>query len=198
MIINQQPDLVVCGAAASSAQAKSAVAALKPDMAAVDISLGDSSGLNLIKDLHILNPTLPVLALSMHDESLYAERCLRAGARGYLMKREPTSALLTALRQVLAGKIYVSQRIADRLMERAAGRIMTGPQSPGDLLTDRELEVFQFLSEGRSTSQVAKALHLSMKTVSAHRENIKRKLGCKNASELVRFAISWAQQNQID
>ena len=197
-VINQHSDLTVCGQVDSGAKAMAAVASLKPDAVIVDISLEGRSGLDLIKDLKAQHPHLPTLALSMHDETLYAERALRAGAHGYVMKKESTKDMVTALRRVLDGSFHVSDRMAGRIMQQFAKQERVTARSPVELLSDRELEVFQFIGQGVGTRQIAEKLHLSMKTVSCYRQNIKTKLNLKNASELVSHAIHWAKSNQAD
>jgi DNA-binding NarL/FixJ family response regulator len=197
-VINQQPDLMVCAQADSAAKALSIIPAAMPDAAIVDISLEGRSGLELIKDLKARHPDLPVMALSMHDETLYAERALRAGARGYVMKKESTHDMVTGLRRVLEGGFHVSERMASRILRQYANHEPATPRSPVELLSDRELEVFQFIGQGVGTRQIAERLHLSMKTVSCYRQNIKTKLNLKNASELVSHAIHWASRQQVD
>lgn len=191
--INRQPDLVVCGEADTAGDALKTIRTSKPDLAIVDLSLKEGSGLDLIKDIKTRYPQLPVLVLSMHDEFLYAERALRAGARGYIMKYEATNNIITAIRLVLSGKIYLSDRISSRLLDKA----FTGKRSsdtPGiESLTDRELEVFELIGQGLGTREISKRLHLSVKTIEAYREHIKDKLGLKKATELVHRAILWGQ-----
>lgn len=193
-LINQQPDLAVCGEAESASQAISAIAIAKPDVAIVDLSLKDSSGIELIKNLKQSHPNVAVLVLSMHDESLYAERALRAGARGYIMKRETTKKVVTAIRQVLEGKLYVSEPIAHAMAEKFVGGRPAASGSPFALLSDRELEIFQFLGQGRETKQIADDLHISLKTVQAYCDRIKEKLSLANATELRREAVRWEDQ----
>jgi DNA-binding NarL/FixJ family response regulator len=175
-----------------------AAEALRPDAAVVDISLEGRNGLELIKDIKAAVPHLPILALSMHDETLYAERALRAGAQGYVMKKEPTKSLIEALRRILGGGIHVSEKMAARIMHHFASHGPNPAASPEELLSDRELEVFQLIGRGQGTRQIADDLHLSMKTVSCDRQNIKTKLSLPNSTELVRHAIHWAQSHQAD
>jgi len=199
LVINQQHDLAVCGEAADARQAFGAIAKLKPDVALVDISLETSSGLELIKDAHAQFPKLIMLACSMHDEALYAERALRAGARGYIMKREPTGELLAAIRHVLTGELYTSRKMAGRMMRQFISEpAAAGPRPATELLSDRELEVFQLLGKGQGTHEIAQLLHLSPKTVSCYRQNIKTKLNLKSANELVHHAIHWATLEKAD
>jgi DNA-binding NarL/FixJ family response regulator len=192
-LIDQQPDLAVCGEAESAAAALSGIGAARPDVAVVDISLGGRSGLELIRDLKQAHPRVAVLVLSMHHEDLYAERALRAGARGYIMKREVTKKVILAIRRVQQGKVYLGDRLAATLAER----LVTGaplPESPVSQLSDRELEVFRLLGQGRTTRQIAEALQLSSKTVQAYYARIKEKLRLGNASELLREAIRWEEE----
>ena len=190
-LINQEPDLSVCGEAEDGHGALEAVESTKPDIAIVDISLKDTYGIELIKDLKIRHPKLPVLVLSMHEESMYAERALRAGAKGYLNKQEATKKVIPALRQVLAGRVFVSEAMASNLLQKVTGGHAPAAEggSPLDALTDRELEIFQLLGQGKGAKDIAKLLHISVKTVEAHREHIKQKLNFKTSNELLRYAI---------
>jgi DNA-binding NarL/FixJ family response regulator len=190
-LINSEEDLVVCGEAEDGNGALEAVESTKPDIAIVDISLKDTYGIELIKDLKTRHPELPVLVLSMHEESMYGERALRAGARGYLNKQEATRKVIPALRQVLSGGIFVSEAMASGILNKvAAGRAsVTQGGQPTDVLTDRELEIFQLLGQGKSTRDIANVLHISIKTVEAHREHIKQKMNFKTSNELLRYAI---------
>ncbi len=190
-LIEHEPDL--CSAQAeNAAQALEAIAAARPELVLVDISLPDRNGLELIKDIHALHGTLPILVVSMHDETLYAERVLRAGARGYIMKQEGGKKMMQAIRQVLAGQIYVSEKISAKILELFSGRRPEAPLSPIERLSDREFEVFQLIGQGQATRQIAERLRLSVKTVEVHRANIKRKLELKTGADLVRSAIRWA------
>lgn len=192
-LIEQEPDLSVCGEASDAPAAVEAIAELQPDIAVVDISLQHTSGIELIKDLKISHHDLPILVLSMHDETLYAERVLRAGARGYVMKEEATERLMTAIRQVLKGQIYLSGRMSARLVSSfVAGPPGTG-SSPMERLSDRELQVFELIGQGLSTRQIAEALHLSVKTIESHREHIKGKLNLTRSTELLQHAMQWVQ-----
>ncbi len=192
-LICSEPDLAVCGEAGTAGQALDAVGRHKPDLALVDISLPDRNGLELIKDIHTLFPSLPVLVVSMHDESLYAERVLRAGGRGYVMKQTGGKVLMQAIRQVLAGQIYVSEKMSARILEIFSGGSRGGGASPVGRLTDREFEVFQLLGQGKGTREIAEHLHLSVKTVEVHRANMKSKLGITSATDLIRYAVRWAE-----
>jgi DNA-binding NarL/FixJ family response regulator len=191
-LINNEPDLTVCWEADTARQAFEAIGRNKPDLALVDISLPDKSGLELIKDFHAIHPELVVLVVSMHDESLYAERVLRAGGRGYVMKQEGGRKLMEAIRRVLAGQIYVSEKMSARILEIFSGGRRDGSGSPIARLSDREFEVFQLIGEGRGTREIAGHLRLSVKTVEVHRAHIKEKLGIKSATDLVRFAVRWS------
>jgi DNA-binding NarL/FixJ family response regulator len=190
-LIHQQPDLVVCGETESAPQALQAVAASKPDVAIVDISLKNSSGIELIKDLKESHPEIAVLVLSMHDESVYAERALRAGAKGYVMKRETTKKIIEAIRRVLEGKLYFSEAVAEAMATRLVESKSVTSLSPVEQLSDRELEVFELLGQGLGTRQVAEALNVSMKTVQAYCARMKEKLNLSSATELLREAIRW-------
>jgi DNA-binding NarL/FixJ family response regulator len=197
-LINQQTDLAVCGEAASVLEAMEAIATAKPDVAVVDLSLKDSSGIELIKNLKQSHPKVVVLVLSMHDESLYAERALRAGARGYIMKCETTKKVVTAIHQILEGKLYVSDQIAAAMVEKFVAGQPGADELSVSLLSDRELEVFQFLGQGRETKQIADDLHISLKTVQAYCDHIKTKLKLANATELRREAVRWeGQHNRV-
>lgn len=191
-LINRQGDLHVCGEAEDAHQARAAVEKLQPDLAIVDITLKDTYGIELIRDLKARHPDLPVLVLSMHDESLYAERSLRAGAHGYICKCEASEKVISAIRTLLAGEIYASEAVKSTLLRRLADattpRHQQGASFLGDL-TDRELEVLQLIGQGRAVRQIATDLHVSPKTVEAHRANIRTKLNLKSSAELTRYAI---------
>jgi DNA-binding NarL/FixJ family response regulator len=190
-LINQQPDLTVCGEAESAPQATRAIAALHPAVAIVDIALKDSSGIELIKSLKQSCPDVAILVLSMHEESHYAERALRAGAKGYIMKRETTKKVVAGIRHVLEGKIYVSEAVAESLAAQFVAGKTLAEGSPVQQLSDRELEVFELLGEGRGTRQIAEALRVSVKTVQAYCARIKEKLNLASATELLREAVRW-------
>jgi DNA-binding NarL/FixJ family response regulator len=188
-LINQQTDLVVCGEAEDAPRALQAIENLQPDVAIVDITLASGSGLELVKDIKRVAPKVTVVVLSMHDESLYAERVLRAGGRGYVMKRETTKKIITAIRDVLAGRVYVSDEfrtsLAEKLIEGGGG------ESPIAQLSDRELEVFRQLGQGHETRRIAESLGISIKTVQVYCGRIKEKLNLANATELLREAVRW-------
>lgn len=195
-LIHQQTDLVVCGEADSAADALESVTRSKPDVAIVDISLKGGSGIELIKSLRKLLPELAIIVLSMHEESLYAERAVRAGARAYLMKRETAKKVIAAIRDVLDGKLYLSQQLTSQFAEK----FLEG-RNPADTpainrLSDRELEVFQLLGRGYETRQIAESMHVSMKTVQAFCARIKEKLKLTTATELLREAIRWHEAEQ--
>lgn len=193
-LINQQPDLIVCGEAESVPQAIATIFSTQPDVAVVDLSLKDSSGIELIKQLKQTYPQITVLVLSMHDESLYAERALRAGARGYIMKRETTKKIADAIRQVLEGKLYVSKKVATGMAEKLIGNWPAVTESPMMLLSDRELEIFQLLGQGLETKQIAGNLRISLKTVQAYCDRIKEKLNLSGATELRCEAVRWQER----
>jgi DNA-binding NarL/FixJ family response regulator len=195
-LIAQDPGLTVCGEAATVQEALRAAAELRPDAAVVDLSLGEEDGLDLIKDLHIRFPDTRVLVLSMHDETFYAERVLRAGARGYVMKDRPAEEFVAALRKVLRNEIAVSTAMADRALQAIAGGKRDLHQSPVDALTDRELQVFRLIGQGLSTGEIAARLHLSVKTVETYRAHLKEKLQVRDASGLLQYAIQWAQSEK--
>jgi DNA-binding NarL/FixJ family response regulator len=190
-MINREPDLAVCGDAEDAGSAVRRIEAMKPDLVVVDISLNGPDGLDLLKDIRARDPHLPVLMLSMLDEAIYAERALRAGASGYIMKQEATEKVLTAIRRILDGEIYVSGRMANRMLHRFVGDAPSGNPSPIAELTDRELEVFRLIGEGHGTRQIAEELHISVKTVESYQAHIKEKLALKNSRELVQSAIQW-------
>lgn len=192
-LINRQADLEVCGEAGNTADALRAVKELRPDLVLSDLTMADRGGLEFIKDLQAAEASPPVLVVSMHDEAIYAERVLRAGARGYIMKEAGGESLLGAIRQVLRGEIYVSPKQAALVLENLSGRRPRGSDSPIKQLTDREFEVFQLIGQGKSTQDISGQLHLSPKTVDVHRSNIKQKLGLKDATGLVRHAVRWVE-----
>jgi DNA-binding NarL/FixJ family response regulator len=192
-LINTEDDLMVCGEAENAHKALEAIGALQPDIAVVDISLTSMNGIELIKNIKVQYPKLPVLVLSMHDESLYAERALRAGAKGYIMKQEATEKVRAAIRQVLNGQIYVSEKISSKMLHQLAGGPVEGA-SPVERMSDRELEVFQLIGQGLGTRQIAEKLHLSIKTIESYREHIKEKMYFKNGTELVQQAVQWVER----
>jgi DNA-binding NarL/FixJ family response regulator len=196
LLIDREPDLAVCGDAEEMHAALAAIRACKPDILIVDISLNGPDGLELLKNIRITSPHLPVLILSMHDESIYAERVLRAGANGYIMKQEATDKVLVAVRRILSGEIYVSDRIANSMLRHYVRGGHASEHSSIADLTDRELEVFRLIGEGQGTRQIAEALHLSVKTVESYQAHIKDKLSLRNARELVQYAVEWTMREK--
>jgi DNA-binding NarL/FixJ family response regulator len=194
-LINKEKDIEVCGCAENIPQTIKAIKELDPDVVTVDISLEDASGLELIKDIKIQFPGLPVLALSMHPESFYAERAVRAGAKGYITKQEATKNVITAIRKVLSGGLYLSEQMKEKLLHSLVGDSESDAAvSPIDRLTDRELEVFSLLGQGRATRQIAEQLCLSVKTIETYRSRIKEKLSLSSGSELLQCAFQWANR----
>jgi DNA-binding NarL/FixJ family response regulator len=192
-LIDHEKDLAVCGVADDVHKALDQIGTLAPDLVIVDISLRGSNGIELLKNIKVRYPKQSVLMLSMHDESLYAVRALRAGAAGYVMKQEATEKVLTAIRQVLNGEIYLSERMEKKMMHQLVGGRAARTGSPLEDLSDRELEVFNLIGQGHGTRQIAEELHLSIKTIESHRAHIKEKLNLKNATELVQHAIQWRE-----
>jgi len=197
LLIDQEPDLIVCGEAENARSVLPAIHDLKPSIAVIDLSLGRDSGIELIKTIRLQHPDLPLLVLSMHDETLHAERALRAGAKGYIMKQEAPEKVIVAIRQVLQGKIYVSDAMSAKMLNTFIDSRRDEPSSPIELLSDRELQVFQLLGRGLGTRQVADQLNVSIKTVEAYRANIKEKLNLKGSAELVQHAIHWVLSGEL-
>ena len=187
-VINREADLKVCGEAANAGQALDVVQKVNPDLVLLDITMGGKSGLELVKDLKALRPELPILAVSMHEETLYAERMLRAGAGGYINKQQPPEELVKAIRQVLANRVYLSPAASEKLLQRFSTPHQSN-RSPLELLTDREFEVFVLIGQGRTPKEIAGQLHLSAKTVAVHNANIRQKLKLKSTAQLIRFAV---------
>src|SRR6202049_2410888 len=196
LLINQESDLAVCGEAEEMHSALSAILAVRPDILIVDISLNGPDGLELLKNIRISSPRLPVLILSMHDESIYAERALRAGANGYIMKQEATEKVLVAVRRILNGEIYVSDRVANKMLKHYITGAGTLRNSSIADLSDRELEVFRLIGDGHGTRQIAEELHLSIKTVESYQAHIKEKLSLRSARELMQHAIQWSMNEK--
>jgi len=194
-LINEEPDLEVCGEAEDVNDARKKIAELKPDLAIIDLTLRDKSGLELLNDIHS-KYSMQTLVISMHDESLYAERVLKAGSSGYIMKQEMTSSVISAIRHVLNGGIYASDIMVNRFLGRLTDKT-PDTSYPLAMLTDRELEVFQLIGKGYSRKEIADVLGVSTKTIGTYRENIKRKLKLKNSPELMKHAIEWAGKNQL-
>jgi DNA-binding NarL/FixJ family response regulator len=191
MLINREPDLEVCGEAEEAQAAIDAIARMRPDILIVDISLTGPDGLDLIKAIRAIETSPPVLVLSMHDESIYAERALRAGASGYIMKQEGTERVLIALRRILKGEVYLSDRAASRMVRHYVRGPAVTPRPAEAELSDRELSVYRLLGEGHTTRHIAEELHLSVKTVETYQAHIKEKLSLRSARELVQHAIAW-------
>jgi DNA-binding NarL/FixJ family response regulator len=198
LLIDREADLVVCGEADGGFGVLQAISDLQPTIIVLDISLNGPDGLDLLKTIRMRDPNLPVLVLSMHDELTYAERALRAGANGYIMKQEATEKVLVAIRRILGGGVYLSERLTSTMLQqfvrgaspaKTAAPVMTSPLVN---LTDRELEVFRLIGSGHSTRQIADELHLSVKTIESYQAHIKEKLALRNARELVQHAIEWS------
>ncbi|HEU4620045.1 MAG TPA: response regulator transcription factor [Gammaproteobacteria bacterium] len=190
-LIEQEPDLSVCGEAADVREARAALTRLKPDVVILDLSLRDSDGLELIKDIRNKYDGLPVLVLSMHDENIYAERLLSSGANGYIMKQAAGDQLITALRRVLSGGIYVSERIGASMIERLAVSGRKHTMDPIERLSNREVQVLNLIGRGKTTREIARDLNLSIKTIESHRQRIKKKLSLDTSPRLVQFAVNW-------
>ena len=195
-LLGREADLTVCGEAGDAPAALSRIQELLPDLVIMDISLKNSNGLELLKNLKSVQPDLPVLVLSMHDESLYAARSLRAGALGYITKEEASKKILLAVRKVLAGQVYLSDQMSDRMMKRMVGGQPAGTGSAMEVLTDRELEVFQMIGRGMGTRRIAEELRIGIKTVESYRARIKEKLYLTDGTQLVQQAVQWVQSNE--
>ncbi len=193
-IIEKEEDMEVCGEAENSPGAMKGVGETNPDVIIVDISLQGNNGLELIKNIKAVYENIPILVFSMHDETIYAQRALRAGAKAYVMKKEPSTKIVDAIHRITKGEIFVSPSVADQVLHQ----IVNGPNnvstSPIDRLTDRELEVVQLIGRGLSTREIAESLNLSVKTIESHRAHVKEKLNLRNATELVQFSVQWVDQ----
>lgn len=196
-IIEAEEDFEICGEAEDSPGAMRGVEQRKPDVIIVDISLQGNNGLELIKNIKAVYETIPILVFSMHDEAIYAQRALRAGAKAYVMKKESSDKILAALRRILKGEIYVSSRVADQVLHQIVNGPTNAAASPIERLTDRELEVVQLIGRGLSTREIAESLNLSVKTIESHRAHVKEKLNLRNATELVQFSVQWVDQQQV-
>ena len=196
-LINKEKDMVVVGSEETDRKARDAINRLQPDLVIVDISLKGSDGIDLVQEINRHHPDLPVLVLSMYDESLYAERALMAGARGYIMKQEAIGLVVKAIRLVVGGDIYASDKVKEKVFKRLVTKQDRNDQSLLDLLTNRELEVFRLIGDGFSTKEIADRMHLSHKTIGTYRENIKEKLGLKHYTELVKSAVHWSNKLQM-
>jgi DNA-binding NarL/FixJ family response regulator len=195
-LINHEPDLEMVGEASDARTALTGVLDTKPDLAIIDISLPGKNGLELIKDLKASSDGVLMLVHSMHDESLYVERVLRAGAHGYIMKHEGGKKVMDAVRKVLRGEIYVSQEMSGKILEIFSGR-RPSSTDPVEALSDRQFEIFQMIGQGKGTRAIAESLNVSVKTIDAHRAHIKEKLGLKSGNELVRFAVRWVENQNL-
>jgi DNA-binding NarL/FixJ family response regulator len=196
-LINHEPDLLVCGDAESAAQALAAMRSARPDLVLADITMPGKSGFEFIKDLQAQYPAVPVLVISMHDERIYAERVLRAGGRGYIMKNEGGEKVLEAIRQVLKGQVYVSRNMSAALLDSFTRRHPDLREGAPSALSDREFEVFQLIGQGLSGRQIGQRLNLSVKTVGTHRQHIMQKLKLGTGPELIRQAVRWAAAQQL-
>jgi len=196
-LLEQESDLAVCGEAQNAREAVAAVRRLQPHLVLADLTMPGGEGLELIKDLRALAPEMPVLVVSMHDEALYAERALRAGARGYIMKDEGGERLVCAIRQVLAGKTYLSENLSGRVLEVFSGRRRRADDTTIGQLTDREFEVFRLLGQGLTTREIGQRLRLSTKTVETHRLHVREKLGLKSGPALIQYAVRWAGTQEL-
>jgi DNA-binding NarL/FixJ family response regulator len=196
-LIETEPDLVVCSQAATRQAGLDAIAAAKPDLVIADLQLKDSDGLELIKDLKVRYPRLPVLALSMHEEAIYAERALRAGARGYVTKQDLEDTVLTAIRRVLAGDIHTSEAMGRRFTQKFMSGGTLGKKDGLEALSDRELAVFQLIARGKTTGETARSLRLSVKTIESYREHLKAKLELPSGAALNRCAILWLETGRL-
>jgi DNA-binding NarL/FixJ family response regulator len=191
LLIDREGDLSVCGEAEGAHSAFHAISTLRPDIVLLDISLSGPDGLDVLKEIRVKSANLPVLMLSMHDETIYAERAMRAGANGYIMKQEATEKVLVAIRRILQGGVYLSDRLTNTMLQQFVHGASAAKKSPLVSLTDRELEVFRLIGEGHGTRQIADELHLSVKTIESYQAHIKEKLSLRNARELVQHAIEW-------
>jgi DNA-binding NarL/FixJ family response regulator len=192
-LLNSEPDMAVCGEAGDAPRALKGISTKVPDLVIVDISLKGNNGIELIKNIKALYRELPILVLSMHDECIYAPRVLRAGARAYVMKQEAAEKVMVAIRRIMNGDIYVSERVADQMLHQIVNGRSSATTNPIDRLSDRELEVIQLIGQGRSTRDIASSLNVSVKTIESHRAHIKEKLNLKNATELIQFCVQWVE-----
>ncbi|MBF0572269.1 MAG: response regulator transcription factor [Desulfamplus sp.] len=197
-LINQEDDLIACGTATDVDQAIKEMEILQPDLIIADISLKNSDGIELVRHVKKSNKDIPVLVLSMHDEYLYAQRSLHAGAKGYIMKQEAMESVVTAIQHVLSGKIYLNDNLKEHILSNIADNFGTKDKTPMDRLTDRELQVFKMVGKGFTSKEIAIKLFLSIKTIGTYRERIKEKLGLKNANELVRCAVHFEKTGEIE
>ena len=196
-LISQETGFMVCGDAGDVSGVLEAIAERKPDIVIVDLSLGHASGIRLIEDISRSDPDLPVLVLSMHDESLYAERCLRAGARGYVMKKEPPEKVISALNKIVSGDIYISEKLGAKLLHKLISRNPGVSSSPVESLSNRELEVFQLIGQGLKTRKIAEQLGLSVKTIETYIEHIKKKMHLNDSRDLFLRAVKWLMKDNM-
>lgn len=196
-LINQEAEFAVCGDAGDIPSAKEAIAKSHPDIVLIDIALGQASGIRLIEEIVNQYPEMLIIALSMHDESVYGERCLKAGARGYIMKQEEPENVITALKKVSSGEVYISENLREIFLNKFINKKYQTPGSSISSLSNRELEVFQLFGQGLKTQQIAQELNLSVKTIETHIEHIKRKMNFSNLHELTTNAIRWAVSQNI-
>ena len=195
MVINQEPDLLVAGEAQDATEAVSMIESIEPDLVIVDLSLPGIDGIELMKIMKLKYRELPALVVSMHDESIFAERALRAGARGYIMKQEAVDKVLIAIRKVIQGEIFVSDKVTTKMLETLISSDAKSVNSPLDLLSNRELTVFRLIGQGFKTRQIADELHLSIKTIESYRSHIKEKLKLDTGTDLMKYAIQWEQNS---
>jgi DNA-binding NarL/FixJ family response regulator len=197
LMLDAEPDLSVCGVAVSAPEALDVIEHEKPDLVITDLTMAGRSGMDLIKDLVVMHPGLKILVCSMHDELLYAERALRAGAKGYVMKDADGPTFLAAIRRVLSGQVYMSDKLAARVLDAFAGTRPRGSSSPLEKLSDREFEVFRLFGEGKTAKEIAAQLNLSPKTVSVHRDHIKEKMGFSTSAEMIREAVRYVETQDL-
>ncbi len=195
-LINQQLDMIICGEADDAPEALKAICQIQPDLVIVDISLKSQNGIELIKNIKAINPSVQVLVLSMHDESIYALRVLKAGAKAYVMKQEVVDKVMEAIRRIRAGKVFVSERVAAQMLSQVVDGNDPSRNSPVDALSDRELEIVTMIGNGTPTREIAKRLSISIKTVESHRAHIKDKLSLTNATQLVQWCVRWVEENK--
>jgi DNA-binding NarL/FixJ family response regulator len=195
-LINQQPDMIICGEADDAPEAMKAITAIRPDLVIVDISLKSQNGVELIKNIKAVNPSIQILVLSMHDETIYALRVLKAGAKAYVMKQEVVDKVMEAIRRIRAGKVFVSERVAAQMLSQVVDGTDPSKESPVDALSDRELEIVTMIGNGIATRDISKRLNISIKTVESHRAHIKAKLSLGHATQLVQWCVRWVEQNK--
>ncbi len=195
-LINQQLDMTICGEAEDAPEALKAVCQIRPDLVIVDISLKSQNGIELIKNIKAVNPSIQILVLSMHDESIYALRVLKAGAKAYVMKQEVVDKVMEAIRRIRAGKVFVSERVAAQMLSQVVDGNDPSRNSPVDSLSDRELEIVTMIGNGTATREIAKRLSISIKTVESHRAHIKDKLSLTNATQLVQWCVRWVEETK--